>query len=174
MSLIVVGLLTWVGRVSTPTGTFQDERNVEYAATNAVNLAIQNTRYTFDYGDFHPNPNVVPPIPPDAQQPDEQPRAPRTRCPAYDVSSVNVYCTMVWQAYSANTRLFTNSACDTTVSPPRQAGPCAAQPLLQGIVAFDDYPSGKLPRRLRSRAQCTPIFFWGTDSRWARRTGRVA
>jgi hypothetical protein len=59
---------------------------------------------------------------------------------------------MVWQAYSANTRVFTYSACDTAATPAN----CAAHPLLQAVVAFDDYPSGVAsPSPVPS--QCTPI-----------------
>ena len=54
VSLITTALLTWVGGSLHATGNFTDERNVEYAATNAVNLAIQNTRYVFDYGTTNP------------------------------------------------------------------------------------------------------------------------
>ena len=61
VSLIVTGMLTWVGASLHATGSFQNERDVEYAATDAVNLAIQNTRYTFDYGTT--NPNVSPATP---------------------------------------------------------------------------------------------------------------
>ena len=51
VSLIVTALLTWVGTSLKDTSAFSGERSVEYAATNAVNLAVQNTRYSFDpYG----------------------------------------------------------------------------------------------------------------------------
>ena len=33
---------------------------MEYGATDAVNLAIQNTRYTFDYGTSTTNPEHPP------------------------------------------------------------------------------------------------------------------
>ncbi len=48
VSLIVTGLLTFVGTSLHDSNAFSNERNVESAATNAVNLAIQDTRYTFD------------------------------------------------------------------------------------------------------------------------------
>ena len=48
VSLIVTGLLTFVGTSLTASGTYSNDRNLEYAATDAVNLAIQNTRYSFD------------------------------------------------------------------------------------------------------------------------------
>jgi hypothetical protein len=150
VSVIVTGLLTWVGTSLTATGSFQNERNVEFAATNAVNLAIQNTRYTFDYGTT--NPFASPANTPMLNNPTPE------LCATYTVPGpttfppVDVYCTMVWQAYSANTRVFTYSACDNGATPAN----CAAQPLLQAIVAFDDYPSGVAsPSPVPS--QCTPI-----------------
>jgi hypothetical protein len=139
VSLITTALLTWVGGSLHATGNFTDERNVEYAATNAVNLAIQNTRYVFDYGTTNPLSN-----PPNTALVNN---ATPELCASYQVpnestTQVDVYCTMVWQAYSANTRVFTYSACSTAAANNTKPTDCAAQPLLQAIVAFDDYPSG--------------------------------
>ncbi len=128
VSLIVTALLTWMGTSLSATGSFTFERNVEYAATDAVNLAIQNTRFSFDVGSPTPFLNNATP----------------EACAAYTTSgqSVDVYCSMLWQPYSANTRVFTYSAC--SAGSPSDASPadCAAKPLLQAIVAFDDYPPG--------------------------------
>ena len=104
---------------------------MELAATDAVNLAIQNTRYTFDAGS--PNQflnNATPEL-----------------CATYAVpgqaSTVNVYCSMVWQPYSAEHPGLHVLGLQLPQSLPANAGAdCAAQPLLQAIVAFDDYPSG--------------------------------
>jgi hypothetical protein len=142
VSLIVTGLLTFVGTSLKSTGAFSSERNLEYAATDAVNLAISNTRYTFDSYSLL-----------DAASP--------VSClsPAYPVTSggttsVAVYCAMVWQPDNPNgfTRTFTYSACLNTVS----ATACAAQPLLQAIVAFDDNPPGAVAPSL-DPTQCKPI-----------------
>ncbi len=156
VSLIVTALLSWVGTSVSATGNFQDERNVEYAATDAVNLAIQNTRYSFDYGSSSTNPyspsgpmlnNATPEL-----------------CATYAIPdqtySVDVYCSMVWQPYSANTRVFTYSACSTADANNANPGDCAAQPLLQAVVAFDDYPGGiASPSPIPS--ECTPILQQG-------------
>ena len=151
VSLIVTALLTWVGTSVHATANFQDERNLEYAATNAVNLAIQNTRYSFDYGTVNGNPyspsgpmlnNATPQL-----------------CSSYQASSpptVDVYCSLVWQPYSANTRVFTYSACSTASPNNASPGACAAQPLLEAVVAFDDYPSG-VASPSPDPSQCTPI-----------------
>src|SRR5271167_2923032 len=47
VSLIVIGLLGWVGTSLTATASFSNERSVETAATSAVNLYITQTRYAF-------------------------------------------------------------------------------------------------------------------------------
>ena len=137
MSLIVTALLTWVGTSLHATTNFQDERNVEYAATDAVNLAIQNTRYSFDYG------TVIEPLSPSGPMLNNRHTAALLDLPsARPGKPVDVYCSLVWQPYSANTRVFTYSACSTPAPTTRTAAAdCAAQPLLQAVVAFDDYPS---------------------------------
>ena len=63
---------------------------------------------------------------------------------------------MVWQAYSANTRVFTYSACSTTDPDNAKPADCAAEPLLQAVVAFDDYPSG-VASPSPTPSPCTPI-----------------
>jgi hypothetical protein len=148
VSLIVTALLTWVGTSLSATGTFQNERNVELALTDGVNLAIQNTRFQFDTGSptaflNNPSPEL---------------------CATYQVPAeasnnfVNVYCSMVWQPFSANTRVFTYSACAYTTTPTSStpAADCAAQPQLQDIVAFYDYPPGAASPS-PNPTPCTPI-----------------
>ena len=91
VSLIVTGLLTFAGTSLNATGSFATERNVEFTSTSAVNLAIQNTRYSFDVGSPHQFLNNATP----------------ELCASYPLqtASVNVYCTLVWQPYSSNTRV---------------------------------------------------------------------
>jgi len=141
VSLIVTGLLTFVGTSLTATGSFASERNAEFTATSAVNLAVQNTRYTFDAGSPHQFLNNATP----------------ELCASYppQAASVNVYCSMVWQPYSANTRVFTYSACPSSTGT-NAAADCAAQPKLQAIVAFDDYPPG-VASPSPNPSSCTPI-----------------
>ena len=147
--MIVTGLLTWVDTSLTATGTFQNERNVELALTDGVNLAIQNTRYQFDTGS--PTPFLNNPSP--------------ELCATYQVPNeasnnlVNVYCSMVWQPFSANTRVFTYSACAYTATPTSStpAADCAARPSLQDIVAYYDYPTGGAASPSPNPTPCTPI-----------------
>ena len=120
VSLIVIALLGWVGTSLQATTSFSSERNVEYAATDAVNLAIQNTRFQFDAGS--PTPFLNNPAP--------------ELCATYDIPNnqtggvVQVYCSMLWQPFSANTRLFTYSACSYREHPdkPERAGRLRRQP----------------------------------------------
>jgi len=129
VSLIVTGLLTFVGTSLTDSGTYANDRNLQYAATDAVNLAIQNTRYQFDnYGllDAASPQSCLSPVYPVANE----------------ATSIAVYCSMVWQPDNADgyTRTITYSACPSGGT----ATACAAAPLLQAIVAFDDNPPGSV------------------------------
>jgi hypothetical protein len=134
ISLIVGGLMGFVGTSLTATTTFASERAQETAATSAVNLAIENSRTTFSSAMLN------------AMGPDGfNPPAPcwGTGSPStFTSGSVTVYvwCSMVWQPYSAQTRTITYSAClsTTTIDP----AACAAAPLLQAVETFDDYPPG--------------------------------
>ena len=141
VSLIVTGLLTFVGTSLTASGTYSNDRNVQYAATDAVNLAISNTRYTFDPYSLL-----------DAASPQS------CLTPAYPVAgqstSIAVYCSMVWQPNNANgyTRTITYSACTSDFT----ATACAATPLLQAVVAFDDNPPGSV-QPVSVPQPCTPI-----------------
>ena len=47
VSLIIVGLLTWVGTSLSATTTLGESRALEAATTSAMDLAIQNSRFTF-------------------------------------------------------------------------------------------------------------------------------
>ena len=151
VSLIVMGLLGWLGTSLNASAVFSNQRNVDNAATNAVNLAIQNTRYSFD----QPPPNSML----DASSPQS------CLSPAYPVDngsgSVAVYCTMVWQPNGANvytvnqdgySRVITYSACLSGGT----ATACAAQPLLQAVVGFDDYPAGTVAPSI-DPTECAPI-----------------
>ena len=68
VSLIVTGLMSFLGTSLYATSSFKLERNVEYATTDAVNLAIQNTRYSFDTGTppflNNPTPGIASPATP--------------------------------------------------------------------------------------------------------------
>jgi hypothetical protein len=129
VSLIVVGLLTWVGTSLTATSSFANERSTESAATSAVNLAIQNSRYTFATQILNASPPQACWYDPggNAQQP-----------PAFNNQQMDVWCSMTWQPFSASTRTITYSACPSTLTNTQ----CAATPTLQASLTFDDYAPG--------------------------------
>ena len=137
VSLIVTGLLTFVGGSLRATASFSNERSVEAAATSAVNLAIQNSRFTFagQMQNAFGNGSTGPPPSACWFDGSGNPQQP----PAFNGVQVDVWCSMVWQPYSANTRTITYSACS---NPSDTAAQCAATPLLQAVEVFDDYPPG--------------------------------
>lgn len=132
VSLIVTALLTWVGTSLNATAAFTNERNVESAATDAANLAIQNTRFVFDpYGLLNA-------------------AVPQSCLPAAGSATMSVYCTMSWTPYSTYTRTVTYSVCPIGSG---TAVTCAAAPVLQAIVGFYDGPtSAGTPTRCQPAA----------------------
>ncbi len=132
VSLIVVALLGWVGTSLTASAQFSDERATETAATSAVNLAIQNTRYTFTSAMV----NASPPVQCWGSTLSSAPASSLT----VDGKTIDVWCSMLWTPFSqsAQIRTVTYSACPD----PTPAAQCALTPLLQAVVAFDDLPVG--------------------------------
>ncbi len=138
VSLIVLGLLNWVGTSLTATISFSSERVQEADATSAVNLAIQESRITFAsqmenaFGGTTASATSQPSNcwfnNGTGQQPPQ----------IGNDTQIYVWCSMIWQPFSANTRIVTYSACPYTVSNVA----CAAAPLLQVVEVFDDYPPG--------------------------------
>lgn len=138
ISLAVLALMTWVGNSLLATASFNNEQSVESAATSAVNLAIQETRVTFAsqmenafggsttnsqptacWFDSMGNPQQPPPLPPANVQ-------------------IDVWCSMIWQPFTASTRTVTFSACPSNETNLQ----CVSAPLLQAVEVFDDYPPG--------------------------------
>ncbi len=133
VSVLVVALLSWVGTSLSSSASFSSERSLEDAATSAVNLAIQESRGTFAPQML----NSSPPVPcwyTGSANPPTVPQQP----PAINSYPIDVWCSMVWQPFSPDTRVVTYSACQSTVT----AANCAQDPLLQAVVTFDDYSVG--------------------------------
>ena len=133
VSLIILALMNWVGTSLSATGAFANERSVESAATSAVNLAIQNSRYTYSSAMV----NASPPV-----QCWGSTAVPTPSYLSVNGESIDVWCSMVWQPFSAQTRTITYSACldPSPTSNPVPAATCALNPLLQAVVTFDDFP----------------------------------
>jgi hypothetical protein len=63
-------------------------------------------------------------------------------------NTISVWCGLVWTPQSASTRVETFSACPTSES----ASTCTADPYVQAVVTFDDYPS---PIGVATSSACT-------------------
>jgi hypothetical protein len=107
---------------------FTSARTVDNAASNAIDVAIESMRYTplLTAGSTDQTLNASPPSycwggPGNSQ-----------------LANIDVWCSTVWNPASANTRVVTFSACQSTAG----AVACALHPLLQAVVTFDDYPVG--------------------------------
>lgn len=134
VSLIVLALLGWVGNDLTNTVNFQNSRSAEYAANSATQVAIQKIRYAPMLGTgqtLHASPP--------SQCWSTTSGAPSAVTTSGDAMSV--WCSTVWNPSSSNTRTVTFSTCQSSLSNTQ----CAANPFLQTIVTFDDYPAGLNP-----------------------------
>jgi hypothetical protein len=140
VGLVITAILGWAGTSLTATASFQTERNTEYGATAAVNLAVQITRTSFDTGSPAPLLNNATP----------------ELCASNGTPSFDVYCSMVWQPYSSNTRVFTYSACQSGTAADASPTSCAATPMLQARFAFYDYPSAAAAISSTPQ-QCQPV-----------------
>ena len=149
--LVVVGgvvgsLATWAQNDLNNTAKFTAARSVQYAADSATEVAIQDIRYTplLSAGQTL---NASPPT-----YCWNNPSSPEL--PAVDGVSMNVWCSTVWNPSSANTRVVTFSTCQSSVS----AAASAANPLLQVVATFDDYPTNVISAP--TTAQC--VVYCGT------------
>ena len=154
VSLIVGGLTDWVTNDLMNTASFNATQSLNTSATSAVTLGVQNIRYPHSStpGRRHPTDLTLNASPPSycwGSGPSQftDPSWPTV----HQTFNMNVYCSTVWNPQSAATRRVTVSAC--RIPPTLQPGTaayttswttmqssCAAQPLLQAIVTFDDYP----------------------------------
>lgn len=130
---LIVGALTEaVTNGLKNTTNFATARSAQYDAFSATNLAIQSIRH-LPLMSASQTLNASPP----------------TSCVPTGVSEfhgssdgngndVSVWCSTVWNAGAIDTRVVTLSACLSSVLPLA----CAASPMLQAVVTFDDYPPG--------------------------------
>jgi len=117
--MIVIALINWVGNGFLQSVKFQNASNLEYATSTAVQLEIQQVRYTYQAATSTPY-NCTP-----------------GGSSAFSLNgqSVSVWCTVVINPYSAATRVVTMSSCPSSTS----SASCVAAPYLQAVVSFDDY-----------------------------------
>ena len=139
VSVIVGALTDWVTNDLMNTASFNSTQTLNSSATNAVTLGVQSIRYT-------------PLLYNTSTLADETLNAsPPSYCWGSGPSqafNMNVYCSSVWNPTKAATRKVTVSACPISRTAPvtgtaswtAAQRSCAAAPLLQAIVTFDDYP----------------------------------
>jgi hypothetical protein len=135
--LLVVGMITgglagWITNDLNNSTHFASARSLQSSASNATELAIQTIRY---------DPLL-------AKTQDASPPAPcwgtgsssDVSVPEGDTTSddMSVWCSTKWTPSSASTRVVTISTCLSSES----GAMCSANPYLQAIVVFDDYPPG--------------------------------
>jgi hypothetical protein len=149
---IVGALSNWVLNDIKNTTHMSAARSLQYAATAATQTAIQSIRYTplIESGSTTQTLNANPP----------------SACWGTGTSSslataegtttpnMSVWCSTAWTPTSSDTRVVTFSTCLSSLS----AAACAANPYLQAVVTFDDYPPGVSSP---TTGQC--VAYCGTD-----------
>ncbi len=153
VSLIITALATWALNDLNNTAVFSSARSLQNAAQSATEVAIQSIRYT-PLISASVTPNTL-----NASSPSycwgngpssELATTDFTNVPFSGGAYVAVWCSTAWNPLSTNTRVVTFSTClagalPSDGSPPTSAvttaaTACAANPTLQVIVTFDDYP----------------------------------
>jgi hypothetical protein len=147
VGLIVAALASWATNDLNNTTHFTTGRSLQYALSSVTETAIQSMRY-------NPIPTTTPPG--NVATPVGYCWTPTSGysydglVPVIDGENVAVWCSTVENLSQGTTRVVTFSACMSTVT---TGAACAATPLLQVVVSYDDYPPGGGP--LLS-SQCTP------------------
>ena len=138
VSVIIGGLTDWITNDLRNSTNFAETQSVTSSATNAVNLAIQSIRYApLLY-------NVA-----TTNQTQTLNASPPSACWNSATSqqfAMNIYCSSTWNPRVRIPRVVTISACPTSprgpLPGPLRRPPAPAQPMLQAVVTFDDYPTG--------------------------------
>jgi hypothetical protein len=140
--LIVGGLTFAVSNHLAASTRFRNARSLQYAARSATDLAIQNIRYTpllATSTAASSTLNASPPVPCWQNAGDTA-----TVSAVYAVDGIpqmDAWCSTQWTPTSAETRTVTISTCPDPHNL-LNASQCEAQPYLQAVLSFDDYPPG--------------------------------
>jgi hypothetical protein len=142
--LIVVGgvvgsLATWATNDLKNTSQFTSARTTQYAVSGAAEAAIQSIRYN----PLWSTGQTLAPNPPLSCWGSGS----TSELSNIDNQTVAVWCSTVWSATSANSRVVSLYACPVTssqsgLSPTVLATTCAANPTLNAVITFGDYPPG--------------------------------
>jgi hypothetical protein len=146
--LVIVGALvgsltTWASNDLNNTAKFTSSRTLQYAASSAMETAIGNMRYSPLFASQLPS--VLTPPTTTSTSPSFCWGTSASAPSALLIDNVNigVWCSTAYTPTSAATRVVTFSACPVT--PTVTGTSCAANPTLQAVVTFDDYPAGSNP-----------------------------
>jgi hypothetical protein len=134
VSLTVAALAGWASNDLQNTTKFRSTRIMQEADRSAVELAMENIRYTPMLSTTQTTSNYCWGTGPFSQL-------------TIDGSTIDTFCKTVWTPTSAQTRIVTISACTNTgQSVTVQATNCTLNPDLRVQVTFDDYPpAGSVP-----------------------------
>jgi hypothetical protein len=152
VAVIVGGLTAWTQNDLQNNLSFNATEANNSAATNAVDLAIQNIRYApllYGAGSTDLTLNASPPNYCWGSGPSQ-------------AFGMNVYCSTVWNPTESTTRQVTVSACPSfrtapvigTASWTAAQTSCPALPLLEAIVTYDDYPTFSGPDQAQCQVYC--------------------
>ncbi len=126
VGVAILSLTGWVaGSLRVSTG-FSSVREEQLAASSTAEFALQSMRYTPLLSTTQ---NASPP---------SYCWGSGTSTLTLDGYSMTAWCSTVWNATSAATRIVTVSVCPSTAT----ATSCAAAPYLKVLVTYDDYPPG--------------------------------
>jgi hypothetical protein len=132
VGMITGGLAGWITNDLNNSTHFASARSLQFSASNATELAIQSIRYDPLLGTTQ---DASPPAPCWGTGSGSDVSVPEGDTASDDMS---VWCSTKWNPSSASTRVVTISTCLSSES----AATCSANPYLQAIVVFDDYPPG--------------------------------
>lgn len=148
VSLIITGLANWALNDLNNTAVFSSSRSLQNAAQSATEVAVQSIRYA---PLISATLNASPPSYCWGSGPSSELATTEfTSVPFSGGAYIAVWCSTAWNPSSFNTRVVTFSTCLADALPSgtspatvaSAATACAANPTLQVIVTFSDYPTG--------------------------------
>lgn len=157
IGVVVAALTTWASGDLNNTGNFNDARNMDYSLSSAMEVAINNIRYTAVVGSN----NATPPVACWGSAAYAATSTPTYTTystyvlPSSPTNNIAVWCSTRSVPLSAVTRTVTLSACSapststiatawaTATEIQAAATACDNSPDLQALVSFDDYNGSK-------------------------------
>ena len=134
VSVVVAALATWASGDLNSTSKFTSVRNTDYAATSAMEVAINSIRYTPLVGTGSGKSQTL-------NEVYDCWGTTGTSSLTTDGYDIDTWCSTLMNLGSDDTRVVTIDACLSSYS----SSACTAgstPPLLQAIVVFNDYPPG--------------------------------